>query len=159
MTKSHGGVQVWTALDAAVTVHGVSTDAAAWFAIDPVRARVVSQGYVVAKGANLLYPAVQPQRFGSPAMVFTITSKTINPSAAYTTLGSGKITTVAAGRAPHVSFSDAPPYNTSRWGDYSFAAPDPDGNGVWLATEYIPPAADQDPLDNWGTYVFEVTGR
>ena len=29
-------------------------------------------------------------------MVFTITSKTINPSAAYTMLGSGRITTVAA---------------------------------------------------------------
>jgi len=159
VTESHGGVRVWTALDAAVTVHGVATDAAAWFAIDPVRARVVSQGYVVAKGANLLYPAVQPQRSGPPAMVFTITSKTINPSAAYTTLGSGKITTVAAGAAPHVSFSDAPPYNTARWGDYSFAVPDPDGSGVWLATEYIPPAGDQDPLDNWGTYVFELSGH
>ncbi|MGA2830223.1 MAG: hypothetical protein ABSF03_29415 [Streptosporangiaceae bacterium] len=159
VTQSNGGVQVWTALDAAVTVHGVSTDATAWFAIDPNRARVVSQGYVVANGANLLYPAVQPQRYGAPAMVFTITSKTINPSAAYTTLGSGKITTVAAAAAPHVSFSDAPPYDTARWGDYSFAVPDPDGSGVWLATEYIPPAADQDPLDNWGTYVFEVTGH
>jgi hypothetical protein len=159
VTGSHGGVQVWTALDASVTVHGVSTDAAAWFAIDPYRARVVSQGYVVARGANLLYPAVQPQRFGSPAMVFTITSKTINPSAAYTTLGSGKITTVAGGAGAHVSFSDAPPFNQARWGDYSFAALDPDGGGVWLATEYIPPKADQDPLDNWGTYVFEVSGR
>ena len=75
-----------------------------------------------------------------------------------TTLGSGRITTVAAGAGPHVSFSDAPPYDTARWGDYSFAQPDPDGNGVWLATEYIPPAANQDPMDNWGTYVFKVKG-
>ena len=30
------------------------------------------------------------------------------------------------------------------------------GVGVWLATEYIPAAGDQNPLDNWGTYVFEV---
>ena len=86
-----------------------------------------------------------------PEMVFTITSATINPSAAYTRLGSGRITTVAAGTDPHVSFSDAPPFNSPRWGDYSFAQPDPDGYGVWLATEYIPPAADQDPMDNWGT--------
>jgi hypothetical protein len=159
VTRALGGIQLWTSLDAAVTVNGVSTDAAAWFEIDPVRARVISQGYVVAKGANLLYPAIQPQQSGPAAMVFTITSKTINPSAAYTTLGSGKITTVAAGAGPHVSFSDAPPYNEPRWGDYSFAAPDPDGSGVWLATEYIPPAADQDPLDNWGTYVTEVSGH
>jgi hypothetical protein len=120
---------------------------------------MASQGYVVAKGANLLYPAVQPQQRGPAAMVFTITSKTINPSAAYTMLGSGRITTVAAGSGPHLSFSDAPPYNSARWGDYSFVAPDPDGSGLWLATEYIPPKADWDPYDNWGTYVFEVSGR
>jgi hypothetical protein len=159
VTYGHGGVQLWTALDAAVTSHGNATDAAAWFAIDPNRARVTSQGYVTAKNANLLYPAIQPQRDGPPAVVFTITSKTINPSAAYTTLGSSKITTVAAGAGPHLSFSDAPPYNESRWGDYSFTALDPDGSGVWLATEYIPPASDQDPADNWGTYVVEVNGR
>lgn len=92
-------------------------------------------------------------------MVFTISSATINPSAAYTTVGSGRITTVANGSGPHLSFSDAAPYFEPRWGDYSFVAPDPAGTGVWLATEYIPPAADQDPYDNWGTYVFEVPGH
>lgn len=35
-------------------------------------------------------------------------------------------------------------------------SPTPAASGVWLATEYIPPAADQNPLDNWGTYVFEM---
>jgi hypothetical protein len=154
-----GGVQLWTALDAAVSVKGTATDAAAWFRIDPAYGRVTGQGYVVAKGANLLYPAIQPQQSGPAAMVFTITSARINPSAAYTSLGSNTITTIAAGAAPHVSFSDAPPYNTARWGDYSFAALDPSGSGIWLATEYIPPSADQDPMDNWGTYVFEVTGH
>ena len=159
VTRTYRGVELWTALDAAVTVHGVTTDAAAWFEISAGRPDVTSQGYVVAKGANLLYPALQPQQRGPAAMVFTITSKTINPSAAYTMLGSGRITTVAAGSGPHLSFSDAPPYNTARWGDYSFVAPDPDGSGLWLATEYIPPKADWDPYDNWGTYVFEVSGR
>ena len=160
VTQASGGrVQLWTALDAAVTVKGASIDAAAWFRIDPAPGKVTGQGYVVAKGANLLYPAIQPEQSGPAAMVFTITSSHINPSAAYTTLGSHAITTVAAGTGPHLSFSDAPPYNQSRWGDYSFAALDPDGSGIWLATEYIPPAADQDPMDNWGTSVFEVTGH
>ena len=158
VSQGYGGrVQLWTALDGAVTVHGAATDAAAWFRIDPQRGRVTGQGYVVARGANLLYPAIQPQKSGSAAMVFTITSRRINPSAAYTTLGSRTITTVAAGTSPHVSFSDAPPYNTARWGDYSFAALDPSGSGIWLATEYIPAASDQDPMDNWGTSVFEVS--
>ena len=91
-------------------------------------------------------------------VVFTITSKTINPSAAYTVLGSNRIRTVATGTDPHKSFSDVQ-FDEARWGDYSFAQVDPSGLGIWLATEYIPPAADQDPLDNWGTYVFEVTGH
>jgi hypothetical protein len=156
-----GGIQLQTALDAAVTPRGDSTarDGAAWFQIDPARQRITGQGYVAAKGAYLLYPAIQAPRFGPAAMVFTITSATINPSAAFTTLGSHTITTVAAGAGPHLSFSDAPPYNTARWGDYSFTAADPDGSGIWLATEYIPPAASQDPYDNWGTSVFEVSGH
>jgi hypothetical protein len=161
VTRGLGGIQLWTALDAAVTPrgNGTASDAAAWFKIDVGRQRVAQQGYVTAKNANLLYPAIGAPQSGSPEMVFTITSSTINPSAAYTTLGPGRISTVAAGAGPHLSFSDAPPYSMSRWGDYSFAQPDPDGNGVWLATEYIPPTVFQDPYDNWGTYVFEVTGH
>jgi hypothetical protein len=156
-----GGIRLWTALDAAVTPHGDSTarDGAAWFQIDPARPRVVNQGYVAAKGAYLIYPAILAPQHGPTAMVFTITSSSINPSAAFTTLGSNTITTVAAGAGPHLSFSDGPPYFQARWGDYSFAAPDPDGSGIWLGTEYIPPAAFQDPYDNWGTYVFEVSGH
>ena len=158
---SGGGIRLWTALDAAVTPRGDSTarDGAAWFQIDPARQGIASQGYVAAKGAYLLYPAILAPQSGPAAMVFTITSSTINPSAAFTTLGSNTITTVAAGGGPHVSFSDAPPFNQARWGDYSFAVPAPDGKGIWLATEYIPPAAFQDPQDNWGTYVFEVSGH
>jgi hypothetical protein len=160
VTRGPGGsVQLTTALDAAVTVKGVTTDTAAWFEVSPTFNRVTSQGYVIAKGANLLYPAIQPQQAGPSQMVFTITSATINPSAAYTTVGSGRITTVASGAGPHLSFSDTAPYFEPRWGDYSFVALDPTGSGVWLATEYIPPAADQDPYDNWGTYVFEVPGH
>ena len=160
VTQDRGRIQLWTALDAAVTFKGGTTtgDAAAWFAIDPNGRRVAAQGYVVAKGANLLYPAIQPQRFGPAALVFTITSSSINPAAAFTTLGSRKITVVAPGAGPHLSFSDVL-FNEARWGDYSFAAVDPSGNGIWLATEYIPPAAFQDPSDNWGTYVFEVSGH
>jgi hypothetical protein len=160
VTQDHGRIQLWTAQDAAVTFKGgtATGDAAAWFAVDPVGKRVAAQGYVVAKGANLLYPAIQPQRFGPAALVFTITSTSINPSAAFTTLGSRKITVVAPGAGPHLSFSDVL-FNEARWGDYSFVAVDPGGRGIWLATEYIPPPAFQDPGDNWGTYVFEVSGH
>ena len=152
-----GGIQLWTALDAAVTPRGDSTarDSAAWFQINVGSQSIARQGYVTARGAHLLYPAVGAPQFGSPVVVFTITSKTINPSAAYTVLGSNRIRTVATGTDPHKSFSDVQ-FDEARWGDYSFAQVDPSGLGIWLATEYIPTAADQDPLDNWGTYVFKV---
>lgn len=161
VSVTHGphGIRLWTALDAAVTLEDASAaqDAAAWFEINPVHPRVVRQGYVTAPvGDSLIYPAIAVGRFGPAAMTFTITSATVNPSAAFTTLGSHAITTVAAGTAPHRSFSDAPPFSNARWGDYSFAAPDLENGGVWLATEYIPPAAFQAEVDNWGTDVFEV---
>jgi hypothetical protein len=152
-----GGLELWTALDAAVVPAGDTTarDAAAWFAIDVVPGAVARQGYVTARGANLLYPAIGAPQFGTPVAVFTITSKTINPSAAYAVLGSNRIVTVASGTSAHVSFSDVL-FAQARWGDYSFAQVDPSGAGIWLATEYIPPKGNQDPIDNWGTYVFEV---
>jgi hypothetical protein len=48
-------------------------------------------------------------------------------------------------------------FNSARWGDYSWASIDPGTNGIWLATEYTPPAPDQDPIDNWGTYIFKLS--
>jgi hypothetical protein len=157
VTPAPGGVDLWTALDAAVAPRGDSTarDGAAWFEISTARQRVVSQGYIAAKGAYLLYPAVEAAPRGPAAVVYTITSPTIQPSVAYNLLGSPEITTVAAGAGPHLSFADP----DNRWGDYSFAVLDPDGSGIWLASEYIPPADDQDPYANWGTYVFEVASR
>ena len=156
-TTFGGGIELWTALDAAVVPAGDSTvrDGGAWFRIDVNSQSVAQQGYVTARGAYLIYPAIGAPEIGTPVAVFTITSKTINPSAAYTVLGSNRIITVAKGTSPHLSFSDAL-FGEARWGDYSFAQVDPSGAGVWLATEYIPPLASQDPLDNWGTYVFEV---
>ena len=104
----------------------------------------------------MIFPAIAAPSVGTPVATFTITSKTLNPSAAYTVIGSNRVINVATGAGPHKSFSDAAPFFEPRWGDYSFAQVDPSGAGVWLATEYIPPAPDQDPIDNWGTDVFEV---
>jgi hypothetical protein len=48
--------------------------------------------------------------------------------------------------------------NATRWGDYSFAVPDPTSHSAWLATEYIPPASSQTTTGarNWGTRVIHV---
>ena len=126
VTWTRGGIRLWTALDSAVRPRGdtADRDGAAWFAIDPVRQQVTSfQGYVAARSAYLLYPAVLAPRFGRPAMVFTVTGDHIDPAAAFTTLGSDTIRIVAPGSGPHESFSDTPPFNQARWGDYSRSRP------------------------------------
>ena len=156
---SSGSTQLWGALDTAISIGGdpSARDGAAWFRINPATNRVTGAGYSAARGKYLLYPAIQPRHDGAAALVFTITSSSVNPSAAFTTVSSATIKTVAAGAGPHLSFSPVL-FNESRWGDYSFAVPDPSGKGVWMATEYIPPPASQDPADNWGTFVFELSG-
>jgi len=157
---SSGGIRLWGAVDTAISIGGdpSARDGAAWFRINPATSSLVGAGYSAARGKYLLYPSIQPRQHGPAALVFTVTSRTTNPSAAFTTVNSATIKTVAAGAGPHVSFSPVQ-FGQSRWGDYTFAVPDPSGNGVWQATEYIPPPASQDPQDNWGTFVFEVSGR
>jgi len=157
---SSGGIRLWAALDTAIIIGNdpSARDGAAWFRINPAKNRLVGAGYSAARGKYLLYPAIQPRQHGPASLVFTITSRAVNPSAAFTTVNSPTIKTVAAGAGPHVSFAEVQ-FNQARWGDYSFAVRDPSGNGVWLATEYIPPPASQDPQDNWGTSVFEVSGH
>jgi hypothetical protein len=157
-----GSLNLWTALDAAVNPTGgtATKDGAAWFEINTRVGKVVSQGYVAAgSGASLLYPAVYATPQGSAAMVYTITSPTLNPSAAFSVIGKPGIKIVGAGSGPHLSFSDAPPFNSPRWGDYSWATTDPETGGIWMATEYIPPASEWDGFDNWGTYLFAINGK
>ncbi len=154
-----GTLNLWTALDAAVIPStGTATrDGAAWFEINTGLGRVTKQGFTAAGGnASLLYPAVQPTPGGKMAMDFTITSPTINPSAAFAVLGKPAITIVGAGSGPHTSFADAPPFNSPRWGDYSWATTDPVTGNAFFATEYVPPTAVWDGFDNWGTFVWEV---
>jgi len=156
-----GTLNLWTALDAAVNPAGgtATKDGAAWFEINTGAGRVVNQGYLAAAGgASLLYPAVYANSRAA-TMVYTITSPTLNPSAAFSVLGSPGIQVVGAGSGPHLSFADAPPFNSPRWGDYSFAAPDPESGNIWMATEYIPPASEWDGFDNWGTYIFAVKAK
>jgi hypothetical protein len=87
----------------------------------------------------------------------TLTGASTFPSAVYTMLQDdqrhfGDIHVAASGTGPYDP-------NATRWGDYSWAALDPDHGSFWLATEYIPPKASQtaDGRRNWGTRVFQVS--
>ncbi|GLV58968.1 hypothetical protein KDH_57960 [Dictyobacter sp. S3.2.2.5] len=158
----HG--HLWGALTTSLLVDNDPTprDGLAWFKINTYTSAVEQQGYVGSLGNYLIYPAIFHTRWGLTAIAFTLTSKTINPSAAYVVnnfpkkfapLSFGEVSIAAYGSGPHYSFSQAL-FGERRWGDYSAAALDLNGNSIWLATEYIP--VFQSLYDNWGTRVFEV---
>jgi len=99
---------------------------------------------------------VQPDAAGNAAVIFTLTSSSRFPSAAYATLkasGSnfGPAVVAAAGTGNYDK-------TATRWGDYSFAVPDSSAHTAWLATEYIPAKSSQTTtgLANWGTRMLEV---
>jgi hypothetical protein len=160
-TEFAGGT-VWGELDTAVMPDSAVRAGAAWFQVKPrlgggavTGAKIVRQGYVAARGRYLLYPAVQPDAAGNAAVVFTETSATEFPSAAYATLKAG----ASNFSPPVVAAAGTGPYfkKSTRWGDYSFAVPGA-SDSAWLATEYIPPMSSQttDGKQNWGTRVIQV---
>ena len=135
----------------------------AWFRVKPTLggagitgASIVRQGYIASAGQYEIYPAVQPDAAGNAAVVFTLSSTTRFPSAAYATLKAGD----SDFGPPVVAASGTGPYDpkATRWGDYSFAVPDGTSDSAWLATEYIPPKSSQTTTGerNWGTRVFDV---
>lgn len=162
------GGELWGELNTAFNFPGDPTQlsANAWFKIHPTveddritGAAITRQGYVASAGNYLLYPAIQASPDGSAVMVFTLSGPTFFASAAYALLPDdaqsfGPIKIAAPGSGPYDP-------NATRWGDYSFAIVDPSGEGIWLATEYMPPLSRQtvDGLKNWGTRVFEVSTR
>jgi len=162
------GGELWGALNTAFKFPGDPTQlsANAWFKIHPtVRdheitgAAMTKQGYVASAGNYLFYPAIQATPDGSAAMVFTLSGPTFFASAAYALLPEnghsfGPLRIAAPGSGPYDP-------KATRWGDYSWAVVDPSGEGIWLATEYMPPLSRQtvDGLRNWGTRVLEVSTR
>jgi len=158
--------QLWSSLTTALTIQGETgvRSGAAWFQIHPSlngniigKSTVTKQGYVASTGNYLLYPAVAAQPNGSVAMVMTLTGLNTFPSAVYSVLQAGgkafgAIQIAASGVTADTGFTAVG--GPGRWGDYSAAVIDPNGSGIWLATEYIPGAGNT--FANWGTRVFEV---
>ncbi|HWW10077.1 MAG TPA: hypothetical protein VNY76_07510 [Candidatus Acidoferrales bacterium] len=157
---------VWGELTTGITIPGdaAQRDGAAWFQVTPTltgnhigTVTIANQGYVAKKGNYLIYPALQADASGRAAMVFTETSATRFPSAAYAVINTGG----TQFGAPIVAANGTGPYdpNATRWGDYSWAVLDPVTDKFWLATEYMPPKSSQTTTGqrNWGTRVLEVS--
>ena len=169
------------ALDSAVNLVNDPTtrDGAAWFELKPVLdqdqdvdgARFIQQGYLAAKGEYLIYPAIIQARNGTIGIAFSITSQTLNPSTGYAVLASGskkfsKLHITQLGSGPDIGFTcNIAGFQHCRWGDYSWAALDPNGIDMWMAAEDTVPQVATQPntappaQTNWGTQVWDVNGN
>jgi hypothetical protein len=143
----------WCSLSTAVNIKkdSATRDGVAWFELS-TSGGIAAQGYVASAGNYLIYPAIVHSASGSTGIVFTLTSGSINPSAAYVFTGSG-----TAFGGVHIAAHGASPSTdgASRWGDYSWATLDPNGTDLWMATEYVP-SGFQNPITNFGTRIFDV---
>ncbi len=144
---------VWCSLSTAIAIKNdpETRDGVAWFELS-TSGSIAAQGYVAKTGSYLIYPAIVHSASGSTGIVFTLTSGSINPSAAYVFAGSGQ-----AFGGVHIAALGASPSTdgAARWGDYSWATLDPNGTDLWMATEYVPPGF-QNPITNFGTRIFDV---
>lgn len=179
---TYAGGKLWGALDTNVTVNQVGEAGIEWFIVNPSSSKVIKQGYLGGKNANLIYPAIGVTSSGKGVMAFTLTGPNNYPSAAYAPIdaqnGVGPITIAAAGLGPQDGFTEYKIFGTNgvprpRWGDYGAAVPV--GSSVWIASEYIGQTCSysqyiqntatsplfscnmtRTALGNWGTRISQV---
>jgi hypothetical protein len=176
--------KVWGALDTTVHVGGADKAGVEFFVVRPhvtgsgVSGSIAKQGYVGVANNNLTYPAVGVTTHGDGVIAFTLVGADHYPSAAYAGLdassGVGAVKVAAEGLGPadgftsYKAFVGNPP--RTRWGDYG--ATTPDGNSLWIASEYIGQTCTlaqwfaapvgscggtRTALGNWGTRISRVT--
>jgi hypothetical protein len=158
--------KLWGALDTALNPDaGPQRAGIAWYIVNPVAGKLVTDGYLGASGHDFTYPAIGVTASGRGVMAFTDTGDTTYPSAAYAPIdalggvGAWNDVTGGLGAAADDGFSGYKAQNfpnpiRSRWGDYGAAVVD--GNSVWIASEYIAHACNY--IDWGGPFFFGGTG-
>jgi len=128
------------------------------------------QGYVTVSGETLSYPSFGINSTGGSVITCALMGPDFYPSAAYVTLDShlkaGPVRIASAGVAPDDGFTGYfntdkagnPVRGVARWGDYSQAQPDENGN-IWLAQEMISARSNtqRSLLANFGTFISKIT--
>ncbi len=153
--------RLWGTLDTQVLDSHKNPRMAADFIIlqptttNPSAFTLVAHRIISKDGASLLRSAVGTNKFG------TLVGPNNFPSAALTPFNGltiGPVTITQNGFRPEDGFTgyppdQTPPFNTARWGDYSFTAvSDSDQKSVWVATEYIGPLP-RTVNANWSTRI------
>lgn len=172
---------LWAGVNTTLSVGGNTLLGIAWFEVRPslhgddLDAEVDKQGYVAVAGENVIFPSVGVNRDGKAVVAFTLVGPDYYPSAAYSRIRerAGRVHVAGAGLGPDDGFSGyasegSPSPGIGRWGDYSAAVTDRDGN-IWIAAEYIGQTCTLtqfllDPncggtrtlLANWGTFIGRV---
>jgi hypothetical protein len=144
--------QVWTAQDVADSNGNAIAE---WYEISAASLsslKLTDSGTISGSG-DAYFPAISVKPNGDAGVAFTTSSLLQFPSSALT--GRAGSDAASSMRAPAIYFAGTANYNdfALRWGDYSGASLDPDGNSIWMITEY---AGSPDP--HFGTAVAQMSG-
>jgi hypothetical protein len=109
-----------------------------------------------AGGQDVYYPSASVNNADDKTMVFTVSDSSLSPSAAYVGIPSSADCTLCLdGGTTALRFGEnsngyvrLDTQSRNRWGDYSGASPDPNGEGIWVVGEFA--AATQ---NTWGAQV------
>ncbi len=101
-------------------------------------------------GIDLYYPAADVNASGNKTMVFSKSGEDEFASAAFLGIDPdgtlGVVRTLSAGVATYVVLESGL-LRRNRWGDYSGAAADPDGVGIWIYGEFV------SAVDTWAAQI------
>jgi hypothetical protein len=178
--------KLYAGVNTSVSVNGQNLQGIAYFIVTPrldddtLSAHVSGQGYVSVENENVLFPSIGVSSEGATIIAFSLSGPDYFPSAAYAPISRkghvGQIRLAGAGIGPAdgasgYNFFQAPQPGIVRWGDYSAAVADGEGN-LWFAAEYEGQsctdaefAADptcggtRDVFANWGTFIGMLPAR
>jgi hypothetical protein len=155
---------IWGTLSSArKDSNGNTIEVVDYFAFTPqitngkLTASLFAQGVIAAAGRFLMYPAIALNKDEVGTIVFSLSSPSDYPSAAFVTIrgtSQGPIRISREGNEPEDGFTCYPPFSdlVCRWGDYSGSAVNNVDQTAWMATEYVPDI-NRSSQANWATYV------
>lgn len=126
-----------------------------WYQISAASLPTValSQSGTITGAGDAYFPAVSAKPNGEAGVVFTTSSLTLFASSAFVGRDAvdpaGSMTTFAVYKPGTALYDDF----DLRWGDYSGASVDPDGNSIWVISEYA-----SSPNPHFGTVVAQIRG-
>ena len=142
---------LYSGVNTSVIVNKQTLQGIAYFIVEPklgggvLSAQMSGQGYVAVAKEHVLFPSIGVNTIGKAVMAFSLSGPDYFPSAAYTPLQKdgtvGNVRLAAPGIGPYdggsgYNFFNAPQPGIARWGDYSAAVADAQGN-IWFGAEYV----------------------